>query len=209
MEVMGYITSDAVERYIYSLLPESPKVLKELEVVAESRHVPIVGPMVGRLLHILAASSNAKRVLEIGTAIGYSAIWLGLAVKRNKGKVITIEIERNIAKEAVRNIKRAGLEKTVEIVNDDALKILPKVKGKFDMIFIDDSKVNYPKYLDLCIKKLNRNGLLIADNALWKGEVMHKETDDAYAIAEFNELLMRKMRSVIIPARDGVAIGMK
>lgn len=207
---MDHITNDEVEKYLYDLLPASPAVLRELEVIAESKHIPIVGPMVGRLLHILASASRAKHVLEIGTAIGYSAIWFGLAIKQNKGKVVTIEINKDIANEAMKNIRRAGLAKTVKVINGDGLKVVSKIKGKFDIIFIDDSKENYPKYLDLCIKLLNKNGLLIADNALWRGEVTREnKSEDAKAIARFNELLMKRMRSVIIPARDGVAIGVK
>jgi len=207
---MGYITDEQIEQYIYNLLPESPSILKELEQVAKSRHVPIIGPLVGRFLHILARTSRAKRILEIGTAIGYSAIWFGLAVKQQKGKIITIEIDANTAKEARRNIARAGLQKTVEVINGDGMKVIPKLKGKFDIIFIDDSKENYPKYLEMCINRLNKNGLLIADNALWGGQVLlESKSDDAEAIAKFNELLMKKMQSVIIPARDGVAIGIR
>ena len=108
---MVQITNDVVEKYLYSILPDSSTVLKELEVIAESRHVPIVGPMVGRLLHILASVSNAKRVLEIGTAIGYSAIWLGLAVKQNKGRVITIEINSDVANEAAKISNVLDLQK--------------------------------------------------------------------------------------------------
>lgn len=207
---MGYITDEQIEQYIYNLLPESPSILKELEQVAKSRHVPIIGPLVGRFLHILARTSRAKRILEIGTAIGYSAIWFGLAVKQQKGKIITIEIDQNTAKEARRNIARAGLQKTVEVINGDGMKVIPKLKGKFDIVFIDDSKENYPKYLEMCINRLNKNGLLIADNALWGGQVLlESKSDDAEAIAKFNELLMKKMQSVIIPARDGVAIGIR
>ena len=209
-EGMDHITNDEVEKYLYDLLPASPAVLRELETLAESKHIPIVGPMVGRLLHILASASRAKRVLEIGTAIGYSAIWFGLAVKPNKGKVITIEIDKEIANEAMKNISRAGLAKTVDVINGDGLKVVSKMKSKFDIIFIDDSKENYPKYIDPCIKLLDKNGLLIADNALWRGEVAREnKSEDAKAIARFNELLMKRMRSVIIPARDGVAIGVK
>lgn len=207
---MNKITSEHIEQYIYNLLPKSPSVLLELERVASERHVPIVGPMVGRLLHILARASGAKRVLEIGTAIGYSAIWFGLAVKGQKGSVITIEIDEATVNEARKNIAKAGLQRTVKVINGDGVDVVPKLKGRFDIIFIDDSKANYPKYLDMCINKLNKNGLLIADNALWGGEVtLESKSGDALAIARFNELLMKKMSSVIIPARDGVAIGIK
>ena len=207
---MGYITNEQIEQYIYNLLPESPVVLLELERVAKERHVPIVGPLVGRFLHILARASRAKRVLEVGTAIGYSAIWFGLAVKQQKGTVITIEIDKDTASEAKRNIAKAGLQRTIEVINGNGLQVIPKLKGMFDIVFIDDSKENYPKYLEMCINRLNKNGLLIADNALWGGEVtLESKSDDAHAIARFNELLMKKMSSVIIPARDGVAIGIK
>jgi len=207
---MGYITNEQIEQYIYNLLPESPDVLLELERAAKERHVPIVGPLVGRFLHILARASRAKRVLEIGTAIGYSAIWFGLAVKQHKGTVITIEIDEDTAREARRNIAKAGLQRTIEVIKGNGIQVIPKLKGMFDIIFIDDSKENYPKYLEMCIDRLNKNGLLIADNALWGGEVtLASKSGDALAIARFNELLMKKMPSVIIPARDGVAIGIK
>ena len=207
---MNYITNRKIEQYIYDLLPKSPALLLELENVAKERHVPIVGPLVGRFLYILARAARVKRVLEVGTAIGYSAIWIGLAVKQQKGTVITIEIDDETANEARKNIRKAGLQRTIQVINGDGTKVVPKLKERFDMIFIDDSKENYPKYLEICINRLNRNGLLIADNALWSGEVTNqRKSEDALAIARFNELLMKKMSSVIIPARDGVAIGIK
>jgi len=207
---VNYITNRKIEQYIYDLLPKSPALLLELENVAKERHVPIVGPLVGRFLYILARAARVKRVLEVGTAIGYSAIWIGLAVKQQKGTVITIEIDDETANEARKNIRKAGLQRTIQVINGDGTKVVPKLKERFDMIFIDDSKENYPKYLEICINRLNRNGLLIADNALWSGEVTNqRKSEDALAIARFNELLMKKMSSVIIPARDGVAIGIK
>lgn len=207
---MDHITNAKIEHYIYNLLPESPGILSELEQVAKERHVPIVGPLVGRFLYILAKASRAKRVLEIGTAIGYSAIWFGLAVKQHNGTVISIEIDKDTASEAKRNIARAKLQGTIKVMNGNGLQVVPKLKGRFDIVFIDESKENYPKYLEMCANILNKNGLLIADNALWNGEVaLDNKSDDALAIAKFNELLMKKMLSVIIPARDGVAIGIK
>jgi len=207
---MDHITNEKIERYIYNLLPESPSILPELEQVAKERHVPIVGPLVGRFLYILARASRAGRVLEIGTAIGYSAIWFGLAIKQHKGTVITVEIDENTANEARRNIARAKLQRTIRVINGSGLQVVPKLKGRFDIVFIDDSKENYPKYLEMCTNKLNKNGLLIADNALWSGKVaLESKSEDALAIAKFNELLAKKMSSVIIPARDGLAIGIK
>jgi len=207
---MDHITNEKIEQYIYNLLPESPSILSELEQVAKERHVPIVGPLVGRFLYILARASGAERVLEIGTAIGYSAIWFGLAIKQHKGTVITVEIDENTANEARRNIARAKLQRTIRVINGSGLQVVPKLKGRFDIVFIDDSKENYPKYLEMCTNRLNKNGLLIADNALWSGKVaLESKSGDALAIAKFNALLAKKMSSVIIPARDGLAIGIK
>ena len=207
---MDHITNEKIEQYIYNLLPESPSILSELEQVAKERHVPIVGPLVGRFLYILARASRAGRVLEIGTAIGYSAIWFGLAIKQHKGTVITVEIDENTANEARRNIARAKLQRTIRVINGSGLQVVPNLKGRFDIVFIDDSKENYPKYLEMCTNRLNKNGLLIADNALWRGKVaLESKSEDALAIAKFNELLAKKMLSVIIPARDGLAIGIK
>src|SRR5574341_558138 len=157
---MDHITNEKIEQYIYNLLPESPSILSELEQVAKERHVPIVGPLVGRFLYILARASRAKRILEIGTAIGYSAIWFGLAIKQHKGTVITVEIDKNTANEATRNIARAKLQRTIRVINGSGLQVVPELKGKFDIVFIDDSKENYPKYLDKCASILNKNGLL-------------------------------------------------
>ncbi|HLE35329.1 MAG TPA: O-methyltransferase [Nitrososphaerales archaeon] len=207
---MDHITNEKIEQYIYNLLPESPSILSELEQVAKERHVPIVGPLVGRFLYILARASRAGRVLEIGTAIGYSAIWFGLAIKQHKGTVITVEIDENTANEARRNIARAKLQRTIRVINGSGLQVVPNLKGRFDIVFIDDSKENYPKYLEMCTNRLNKNGLLIADNALWSGKVaLESKSGDALAIAKFNALLAKKMSSVIIPARDGLAIGIK
>lgn len=207
---MNGITDPLVEEYVYNILSKSPSILAALEKTARRRHVPIVGPMIGRILYILAKTSKAKRVLEIGTAIGYSAIWLGLAVRNHKGKVITVEINKQVSEEAERNIRRANLHNVIQIVNGDGMEVIPKLKGKFDLIFMDDSKENYPRYLDLCVPRINSGGLLIADNALWKAEVARdSKSDEAAAIARFNQYLMRKMQAVIVPARDGLAIGIK
>jgi predicted O-methyltransferase YrrM len=207
---MDGITDEQVEKYVYEILPDSPSILREMETIAKARRIPIVGPMIGRILYILASVSNARHVLEVGTAIGYSALWFGLAVKKTGGKVTTIEIDTSLAREALKNIRRARLTERIEVINGNGLDVVPKLQGKFNIIFIDDSKENYPRYLDLCAEKLCANGLLIADNTLWSGEVARKiRSAEALAIAEFNMRLMKKMLSVIIPARDGLAIGIK
>jgi len=203
-------SKDAIEHYISSI-HKSPSILSSIEEVAKERGIPIVGPLVGRLLFILACSIKATRILEIGTAIGYSAIWLGLAAKRYKGKVITIEIDPNRADEARANIHAAELSNHVEVIVGDAREVIPNLKGKFNMVFIDDGKEDYPLYFELCYPRLRKNGIIVADNALWHGEVIEESSKQGYAIARFNSMLISSsgIGSIVLPVRDGVAIGLK
>ncbi len=203
-------TSDEVTQYINSL-HRNPSILNAIESIARERGIPIVGPLVGRMLFILASCMRAKRILEIGTAIGYSAVWLGFAVKRHKGKVITIEIDSSRADEARSNVYSAGLSEYVEVIVGDARDVIPTLTGRFDMVFIDDSKENYPLYFELCYPRLRKNGLIVADNALWKGEVINRGSKQGESIARFNSMLISssELGSIILPVRDGIAIGLK
>jgi len=202
--------SDEVTQYINSL-HRNPSILNTIESIARERGIPIVGPLVGRMLFILASCIRAKRILEIGTAIGYSAVWLGFAVKRHKGKVITIEIDSSRAEEARSNVYSAGLSEYVEVIVGDARDVIPTLTGRFDMVFIDDSKENYPLYFELCYPRLRKNGLIVADNALWKGEVINSSSKQGESIARFNSMLISssELGSIILPIRDGIAIGLK
>lgn len=200
--------SKAIEHYVNNI-HKSPSILSSIEEVASERGIPIVGPLVGRLLFILACSIKATRILEVGTAIGYSAIWLGLAAKRYKGKVITIEIDHGRADEARANIHAVGLD-NVEVIVGDAREVIPTLKGKFNMVFIDDGKEDYPLYFELCYPRLRKNGIMVADNALWHGEVLDASSKQGSAIARFNSMLIgSSVGSVILPVRDGVAIGLR
>ncbi|MEM0364998.1 MAG: O-methyltransferase [Candidatus Nitrosocaldus sp.] len=194
--------------YVHSILPKSPGILASIEIDAKQRGIPIVGPLIGRLLFLLTLTTRAKRVLEIGTAVGYSTIWLGLAAKKVKGRVTSIEIDPARADEARANIHTANLDDTVEVITGDALDVIPGLKGRFNLIFIDDSKDNYPRYFELCYPRLSKNGLLIADNALWHGEVL-KDSIEGKAVARFNSMLISSMDAVVLPVRDGLAIGIK
>ncbi len=202
------IDAKAIEHYISSM-HKSPSILSSIEEVARERGIPIVGPLIGRLLFILACSIKATRILEVGTAIGYSAIWLGLAAKRYKGKVITIEIDHARADEARANIYASGLD-NVEVIVGDAREVIPTLKGKFNMVFIDDGKEDYPLYFELCYPRLRKNGIMVADNALWHGEVLDRSSSKGSAIARFNSMLIGSgVGSVILPVKDGVAIGLR
>lgn len=194
--------------YVYSILPRSPSILPSIEDDARRRGIPVVGPLVGRLLYLLALAVKARRILEIGTAVGYSAIWLGLAARRVRGRVTTIEIDPARADEARANIHAAGLDDVIEVITGDALDVIPGLKGRFNLIFIDDSKDNYPRYFEVCYPRLSKNGLLIADNALWHGEVI-RDSREGKVVARFNSMLINSMDALILPVRDGLAIGIK
>ncbi len=206
---MGNINYDHIEAYLGTLTQPRDDFLKRLEAYAEQHGVPIVGPDVGRLLQILAGSLRAERVLELGTAIGYSATWIARGVEANGGTVTTIEWWDEMADLAQVNLKEAGLADRVTILRGLAEEIVPTLEGPFDFIFNDVDKVQYPVLLPHLVELLPAGGLLVTDNVLWKGRVA---TDDpvpqAAAIREYNAKLHGdpRLETVILPLRDGVSV---
>jgi caffeoyl-CoA O-methyltransferase len=209
---MGEITDPAVEDYMYSLLPERDAVLRQMEAEADRRHIPIVGPAVGRLLYQLARMIGARNVFEMGSAIGYSTIWWAMAVG-DGGKVTYTDGDRGSAEEARRNFARAGVDGRVQVLVGDALELLSEQRGPFDIMFCDIDKEDYPRAFRLALPRLRRGGLLIADNALWNGKVARPADADAptRGVLEFNRLLYAsaELFTTILPLRDGVAVAMK
>jgi caffeoyl-CoA O-methyltransferase len=210
--MMHGITSEPVEQYIYSLLPPRDEVLAEMETQAAKRDIPIVGPLVGRVLHQLALIHHAKTVFELGSAIGYSTIWWARAVGAD-GKVFYTDGDRNKADEARGYFDRAGVADSITIKVGDALELLSEQKQSFDIIFCDVDKEDYPRAFRLAVPRLRKGGLLVADNVLWSGKVTQKKPADAStrAIVEFNRLLYStpELFTTILPVRDGVAVGIK
>jgi predicted O-methyltransferase YrrM len=126
----------------------------------------------GRFLRVLVASTGAKRVLEIGAASGYSAIWMGLGLRQTGGHLTTIEYDPVRAKEAAENIRRAGLTDVVTVVAGDAFKEIPKLPGNFDLVFLDAWKPDYKKFFDTVFPRVNRGGLFLAHNVINKKNEM-------------------------------------
>jgi caffeoyl-CoA O-methyltransferase len=160
---MGHPKLFSPERF-YDFIPRSGGILSRLENEAKNEDIPIIGPVLGRLLYILARSMDAKKVLELGTATGYSAIWLGSAVAQMRGKVITVEWDKATAKRAMTNLQDAGLAKVVTVKQGDARKLLSSFKGPFDLIFLDVEKEQYSSLLDGAVKALRPFGVLVFDN---------------------------------------------
>ncbi len=206
------ITYDYIDDYLYRVAPSRDPLLERMEEYAESHAVPIIGPLVGRLLYNLARASRSRRVLEIGAAIGYSGIWLARAIAPGKGSLTTMDKDPDRVKIARKNIAEAGLGKTVKVIEGDALEILPTLKEEYDLIFLDSDKNVYPDAFKLCIGLLRKSGLFVADNALWGGEVAKGgKSKDTQTMIKFNKMVSAfpGLSTVIVPLRDGVLVSLK
>ncbi len=206
------IVHPKIERYLASLIPARDRVLAEMEARAEREGIPIVGPVVGRLLYQLALISGARRVMELGSAIGYSTIWWARALGPSGTVWYTDASEAN-AQDAIRYCERAGVAQRVHFLVGDAVKCMAAVKGKFDVVFCDIDKPGYPAALRAALPRLKRGGLLVVDNTLWKGRVTAGwgGGGDAAtkAVKRLNRLVYASDEwafSVILPVRDGVSV---
>ena len=159
---------DNPEDYFAQFIPDREALLIELEEEARRDAVPIIGPVVGELLFILTRISGAKRILELGTATGYSAIFMAHACKNIGGRVITLEQDAATAGKARKNFKTAGLQEHVEVRVCDALKELKTMKTVFDLIFMDIEKQDYQRALPHLQNRLKIGGLLVIDNVGFK-----------------------------------------
>ena len=186
--------------------------MEKMEDYAESNNVPIIGPIVGRFLYNLARASRAKKILEIGTAIGYSGIWLGRAAATEKGSVTTIEWDAKRVGIAEKNIADAGLGRTVKVIQGEALQVLRGLKDEYDMVFLDSDKNVYPDAFKIAVKLLRAGGLFVADNALWGGDVAKGgKSSDTQTMIRFNKQVHEYpgLSAVILPLRDGVLVALK
>ncbi len=202
------ITNSAVEKYLYDILPPRDAVLAEMEKAASREDIPIVGPAVARMFYLLAQISGAKRIFEMGSAIGYSTIWWARAAGP-KAEIYYTDSDPKNANRAQEFFKRAGVEKRIRILMGDALAMLDRTRGNFDLIFIDVNKDQYPAALKKAVPRLKRGGLLVTDNTLWSGRVTRKADSAATrGVQEFNRLVygMKNLFPVMIPLRDGVTI---
>ena len=208
---MAEIVNQAIDAYIDQLAARGDEALRIVERQGREERWPIVGPAEGSLLHILARSIRAKRILELGAAIGYSGTWLARALPSD-GELVTIEWNPETAAIARKNFERTGVAKRVRIEIGSALDVVPRLRGRFDLIFNDIDKQHYGAVLPLCLEKLRVGGLLVTDNVLWSGTVAAaRRTKEAQVIHEYNESLAKdpRMLPVIVPLRDGVSIALK
>ena len=201
----------ALQEYLDGLVLPRDRVLARMEEEAHSENIPIVDPHEGMLLYLLVKIAGAKRILELGTATGYSGIWLLRGTEG--GSLTTFEVDQKRADRARANFADAGLGKQALVLEQDAVIGLPKIDQRFDACFIDllnvfPSEEMTQRAFELCLERLEGGGLLMADNALRQGEVVRAKNQQARNVAHYNELVAKhpRLESVVIPIRDGVSV---
>jgi predicted O-methyltransferase YrrM len=205
----GYIQDD-VEEYIYELLPERDAVVREIEEYAAKNRIPIIGPAVARFLTMLVQISGAKRIFEMGSAIGYSTIWLARAAGP-EAEVFYSDGDPENARRAQDYFQRAGVSKQIKVATGDAIVLLKESSGAFDFIFNDIDKHQYPAAMEAALPKLRSGGLLVTDNTLWSGKAARpavKDDANTLGIQELNRRAYdsKDLFTVLLPLRDGVTV---
>jgi len=194
--------------YLESILPPRDALLERMEKLAEDEGHPIADAEVAQLIRIMVRAAKPRRVLEVGTNIGYSVIVIGRECDPDV-VVETIEIDHNILTTARGFVAEAALPCRVVFHEGAALDVIPRLTGPFDFLFIDCVKSEYPQYLDLLLPKLERGAIVVCDNLLWKGKVAAGDHDAATdALRAFNERIVNDPRLVtsILPLGDGTGV---
>ena len=212
---MNEFIKKSILDYVDSNSESEPKILKELN---KETHLKILNPRMlcsgyqGRILSLISKIHQPKRVLEIGTYTGYSTICFAEGLSKN-GLIHTIDINEELIAIQNKFFEKSGFRKNIKQHTGNALKIIPTLKDKFDLVYLDADKENYIKYFNLIIDKIFPGGLLLSDNVLWSGKVVEKTNDDFITneLIEFNKMLKNDSRinTVILPIRDGLTISRK
>jgi predicted O-methyltransferase YrrM len=197
-------------------LKHNAGLLRDLEEYAKEYHVPIVTPQVAQLLIVLGRIVKPERILEVGTAIGYSSILLA-GILAPGGRIDTIERKDEMLMKAHENIKRAGLEQTISVIAGEAQEVLECLDKRYDMIFLDAAKGQYPEFLPECLRMLKSGGLLVSDNVLYKGMITGEEP-----VVRRKRTIVNRMRTYldmlcnnplldtsVLTVGDGVALSYK
>lgn len=203
-----FITSPEVKTYCERHTSPEAQILNELN---RETHVNILNPrmltghVMGSFLRMVSEMIKPRRILEIGTYTGYSAICLASGLS-DDGLLYTIEINRELEDVINRYIEKSGLVKKIIPHFGDACDIIPLLNEKFDLVFIDADKEQYPEYYQIVIEKVQPGGFILVDNALWDGKVLNPEDSETKTIAEFNQFIQNDDRvdNVLLSVRDGV-----
>ena len=214
---MSRLTAPPVAAYLAGLTRAPHPVLDRIRDEGHASGVAVVDPLTGAFLHAMTRVIGATRVLEIGTAIGYSTVWMATALPAT-GLLVTLERDHARATTARGYIRDAGVDDRVNVMIGEADRYLHKLAGPFDLIFQDGDKALYGPMLDALVALLRPGGLLVTDNVLWGGEVVpgyieapRERTDDTVAIAAYNEQLAAdpRLSTTWLPVGDGVAMAIR
>ncbi len=209
---MSNINEEYIEDYIRNILPDNKPYLRDLETYADINHIPIVEKEVAQLLKLLLKIKKPKKILEIGTAIGYSALIMAEATEN--AEITTIERMPNMVELAKNNINNTMCKDRITIIEGEAENILPNLEEKYDFIFLDAAKGQYIEFFNYCMELLEPEGLIVSDNVLFRGMV----ASDKLVIRRKKTIVKRLRRyleyineiegyiSSIIPIGDGVAL---
>jgi predicted O-methyltransferase YrrM len=184
---MSILTPDLIENYIHSLYRQEDEQLIRLREEAERLLVPVITRDTERLLYTLCGIRRPKSILEIGTAVGYSALCFAKAAP--EAQIITLENRERSVHKARANIREAGLEDRIRVIHGDAAETLPEVEGIFDLIFIDAAKGQYRRFFELCEKNMAPGTLVVSDNVLYKG----MPCDDSFVPERRHRTIARRM----------------
>jgi caffeoyl-CoA O-methyltransferase len=200
--------ADADREYLLGLHPPLGAVLEEMLAQGRAEGIPIVDPLSGRLLQVLVAALRPRRVVEVGTAIGFSTLWMATALLQG-GRIQTIDPDRGRTDRARAFWRRAGVEDRIEVLNQPALEALPRLEPGIDFAFIDALKPEYGAYLDLLLPRMRPGGMVTADNLLWSGRVAAGvEDENTSALRAFNQRFTSdpRLSATIVPVGDGIGI---
>jgi len=199
--------------YLKRLHRNPSPLLLELEQYGHADEIPIVARETGRLLSTLVHAMQANRILELGTAYGYSTLWMALAMPP-AGKIWTIDPDTERTRIALEFLSRADKADAVNVINQPALEVLPTFPVRnLDIVFIDADKTEYEAYLELVVPLLKRSGLVIVDNLLWSGQLAAdptpRDSADTRALRAFNRAFLHhpQLDATVVPVGDGVGIG--
>ncbi|HYG11893.1 MAG TPA: O-methyltransferase [Pyrinomonadaceae bacterium] len=201
--------------YLDALHPASEGLLAEMEAYAAANRVPIADREVALFLEITARATGARKVLEIGMAIGYAVLHL-LRGMGADGQVVTIEPSEEMIRRAGEYFQRAGMSERVRVERGYALDVIPKLEGEFDLVYLDAMKEEYEGYLELSLPLLRTGGVVIADNLLWGGQVAGEirspdQQKSTEGLRRFNQHFVnhKNLRGVVLPVGDGLGYGVK
>lgn len=210
---MSGITYDYMEQYIRQLIPEHSGILRDMECYAKENSVPIVQKETAKFLELMVTIKKPKKILELGTAIGYSAVLMYLTSDK-ECEITTVERDSEMIDRAKSNIEKYGFQNNIKILEGDCLEVLENLNDSYDMIFMDAGKGHYNHFLPHCLRLLKQDGIIVADNVLFRGMVASKDLIKRRKIT-----IVKRMQSYldmvsndenlitsVLPMGDGIAV---